>query len=430
MKLDLYAPLKLVIVYIYLCIIVSIFGPIKYFNYDYESVFIYIFMVTAFFAFGYILAINNLSKSLRDIIFSESFKDFDLSLKITNRLMLLSSMYILFQVVELSSSNHFSISGGAARYVDFYRNYNRGSGSYSLKFIIESIFVIINFSAIVLGYFYKENLDNWQKKLLYLLLFFTIVVYLIGYGKQKQIADILIILVAVKFLKKFNVHKKSDKLKALLTITMVAFFIFVIGTSLVSRYGEIGIDISNYNAKVSTLYSLSSDGFPYKYLPESLVFALGILSFYFGAGFYGLSLSINAPFTWSHFLGSSYSVSVITKLLGIQFPYNLTYPKLVGDSTGWDESKWHTVFAWIASDLTFTGALLFYALIGYLFARSYIFSRVYKKPVPVLLFTWIMLAIFYAPANNQVVHSPGGLLATVVISLLWTSKYGFISRLK
>jgi hypothetical protein len=84
----------------------------------------------------------------------------------------------------------------------------------------------------------------------------------------------------------------------------------------------------------------------------------------------------------------------------------------VGEVFDWDLSKWHSAFAWLASDFTFPGTLVLFSLIGYLWAKLWVEAVVLRRRSSIILFSFLFLGLVFVPANNQLVHSPGSLLAT------------------
>ena len=149
---------------------------------------------------------------------------------------------------------------------------------------------------------------------------------------------------------------------------------------------------------------------------QKLGFSLAMLSQYLSAGYYGLSLALQQDFTWTWFLGQSYSLAVIfNRWFGFPFMYDLTYPVQVGLATGWGASKWVSIFPWLASDWTYPGALVVLAFFAALYARVWRESIEYRNPFAILVFCLLNIGILYIPANNQLVHTPGGIMTGIVV---------------
>jgi hypothetical protein len=246
-----------------------------------------------------------------------------------------------------------------------------------------------------------------------------LVVYTLGGGKQKQLGDIVIIFASAFFIRK--AYEKKVNFSAIFKILgFIALGIYAMLFILTQRYQNIGIDLSVLNNNLHPLIYLNEAHPIITLLGEVGAFPIIMLSGYLGQGYYGLSLAFEQQFTWTYFGGSSYAFSVIlNKVFGTEFLVEKSYPYLVGESTGWSESKWHTVFAWLASDLTFPGTILFLGVVGFFFAKTWKEALYYKNPFSALLFALLAVGAFYIPANNQLMHSPGGLWTLVAVVFLY-----------
>ena len=83
-----------------------------------------------------------------------------------------------------------------------------------------------------------------------------------------------------------------------------------------------------------------------------------------------------------------------------------TYPYRVGNVTGWDQSKWHSVFSWFASDLTFTGTLVLFSFIGFIYARAWKSVYQFYNPISMLLFSTLTLGLIFVPAKQSIITHP------------------------
>ena len=97
----------------------------------------------------------------------------------------------------------------------------------------------------------------------------------------------------------------------------------------------------------------------------------------------------------------------------------LSYPSRTEAVTGWPAGKlWATVYPWLASDLTFPGAAVFMALVGWFMARMWIGARVERDPLSLVLFCQAAIFIAYVPANNQLMtarYTAVGLITLLII---------------
>jgi hypothetical protein len=89
------------------------------------------------------------------------------------------------------------------------------------------------------------------------------------------------------------------------------------------------------------------------------------------------------------------------------------------DSYGWDaEASWSSIFPWIASDVSFPGALVIVFLIGRGFALCSLDTLRGENPFGVVLFSQFLIMLFHFPANNQLLQSGEGCVAFWVTLLL------------
>lgn len=423
-----YFPLFAFILYILFSFSLSVFGPINFDNYDYTSITIYLFNFLMIFCIGYISGVKTYKKKEVKVNNDKSlvFKLLKFFILIT----IFVKCIELFSML-LSGGSNFSISGLGEAYVNTYSDYERGSGNYSIMFILKIFTYLPYLVSIILGFFYFDKLNNYYKFMLLFILFALFLVETIGHGKQKQLGDIIIFSLTI-FLLKSNLLFKKIKVKKIFYFT----FIFILGLLflifvLKMRYDALGIDASNINEKVHPLMNYNLDHIIFDLFGMEWGFPIAVFTGYFTGGYYGLSLCLNIPFVWTYFVGNSYSMTlVLNKFLGMPLNIEDTYPYRVGELTGWDQTKWHSVFPWFASDLTFFGTLIMFLFISYVYAKVWIESIYYNNPLAVLFFAVLNLGLIYVPANNQLFHSPESYLSTILIFLLWIlfhKRFNFIS---
>lgn len=316
-------------------------------------------------------------------------------------------------VTALSGGLSVSLAEAANSYVGAYTDYVRNGGSYEIRFIITSIGAFPLFVAQVLGLYYFKELGGTTRLVVTYIFFVSILVYTLDGGKQKQFADMMIYVVSTLLAKQAATGRL--KLKTLAIVAGVFLGGACVLLSVLSfRYQAIGISLTSLNAQLHPLIDYREGYWLEDFLGEALAFPLVMLSGYIGQGYYGLSLALEQPFTWTSFAGSSYSIAVIiNQFFGADFWVEKSYPYLVGYTTGWGSTKWHTVFAWLASDLTFTGTALFFGLLGFIYGQVWREILIHSNPFSILVFTLMNIGFTYAPANNQLMHSPGALSTTL-----------------
>lgn len=148
---------------------------------------------------------------------------------------------------------------------------------------------------------------------------------------------------------------------------------------------------------------------------------VGHLYNYLTQGYYGLALSMELDFVWTRGLGNSYFLHMFEdRVLGTTFARSHCYPARVERASEYSMyASWHTIYPWLASDLTFPGTVVFVFLIGYALAVSWQETLIGRNPLSVAMFATLCLMIFYFPANNQALGFPVQFSATMGITLLW-----------
>ena len=65
--------------------------------------------------------------------------------------------------------------------------------------------------------------------------------------------------------------------------------------------------------------------------------------------------------------------------------------------------NWHTIYVWLANDVTFIGVPLIIFLIGYFFSKTWADCVYGNNDAAVSLFALFLIMTFYFYANNQVI---------------------------
>ena len=246
----------------------------------------------------------------------------------------------------------------------------------------------------------------------------------IGHGKQKQLGDIFIFLMIVFFVKTdlTNPYTRKKLFKKIFIFGTLGVSLLV--TVLYFRYSALNINASNINEKVHELMEYDTHNIIFSIFGDQIGFPLSVFTGYLSQGYYGLSLSMQEPFVWTYFMGNSYSLTVfMQRFLGVPVDFHDTYPYRASLHTGWDDSKWSTVFSWFAGDFTFVGTLFLFTLIAFLYAKVWKETYLYQNPISIVLFAMLTIALLYIPANNQLLHTPGSIIAVFFFFILWIFKH-------
>jgi hypothetical protein len=155
-------------------------------------------------------------------------------------------------------------------------------------------------------------------------------------------------------------------------------------------------------------------------LDDRAKFALSMSALYFGQGYYGLSLALAKDFQTTWGLGHSLALmSYYSAFKGNEDLYERSYTFRLRDD-GWsDLGQWSTMFPWIANDVGFPGVPFVVGLLGWIWGKSWKDAVFGKNEPAAIVFVFMMLMVFYMPANNQLTQTIDVYFAVVVWMLVW-----------
>jgi hypothetical protein len=144
------------------------------------------------------------------------------------------------------------------------------------------------------------------------------------------------------------------------------------------------------------------------------------LSIYLASGYYALSLSLGEPFIPTFGVGNSvFLVRQAARILEDPSIESRPYPMRI-EKYGWLVGRyWHTIYPWLASDVTFPGVILVVFLIGRYFAQSWVDVITIGEPFAVCMLAQFLIMLFYFAANNQCLQSGEGAVSFVATIVAW-----------
>ena len=157
-------------------------------------------------------------------------------------------------------------------------------------------------------------------------------------------------------------------------------------------------------------------------LPAGVELDLYYLARYASVGYYGLAGCLDLPFEWTGGFGHSLFLTRYAELLTPRLAWvrNATYPVRLEAATGTSSfAAWHTAYAWLASDLTFPGALLFVGLVAFLTALAWSDALAGRGPFAIGFAAQGMLFLYYLPANNLRMGNPEAAFALYGLLAFW-----------
>jgi hypothetical protein len=246
---------------------------------------------------------------------------------------------------------------------------------------------------------------NWAWRIGFLVVLLLDAAKWVMIGTTKGIADIslslpwLLLVAKPSLLSRLNL-KKAPIYGAVAMACFSVFFVFFTRAKLgndVERLSNISYDPDSpiYSRPgfllMSPLTSWQQHGVAY-------------LSSYLTQGYYALGMCLDEPFVWCYGLGHGYfTAEASRRFFPPDYILNRTYPARIEESQGYAMwVHWHSIYPWIASDVTFPGTLVVVFLIGRVFALLWLDGIRGENPVAIGLFYLFILLLYYFPANSQV----------------------------
>jgi len=417
----LYAPLWFFVAYVIFTVCLALFGPLDFIDFPKLKVAAYIAFVLVCCLIGYYFGVDS-SKRLT-LPPPRAFLPVQGRIPKAFDFILAAGILGLIGYLVTSAGNgslNTDLTALGETYNTTYEGYQRNTGSYSLAFISYSVFSAPMFIASVWGMFYVRRI-NWPRRLIVITIILgTLLIFTLGSGKMKQLGDFVIYVIAIAAVARAASGKGFSPrfigILAGVAVIGLALFAFIVS----QRYTSVGVDALNINQKTSWHVKYDTTHPVFEVFGTGIGFAVSVVCNYLSGGYYGLGLTLDSAPTWSHFLGSSYSISVIgERVFGLPSGYDVSYPYLVGNETGWGEAHWYTAFPWFASDFTFVGTGVLFGVFAFWYARAWLESIILSDPFSVLLFTLMTVGVFYVPANNQLMHSPGPVATLLLVFVLY-----------
>jgi len=257
----------------------------------------------------------------------------------------------------------------------------------------------ITWAVIPMGIYFWKNLSHAYKSVYVL----TIIVYILtwlGIGTRKGLMDIIIVfyfcVIAVYSFILYNPSSRK-KLKIIALSILGLFLVFFIYSN-ASRAG------------ISSLYDIGQmldhdyKSFYLKHCSQNTLSALSEISNYLCQGYNALNISMFDIGIIPPTFGGS---SMLTWLyLNRFFGYNPmlnTYMAILESNYGIDTyENWHSIYLWIANDVTFIFVPLVIFLIGFYFGKVWKDAVNGTNPWAYPVLGYMLIMVFYFFANNQV----------------------------
>ncbi|XCP85320.1 hypothetical protein ABXS75_00470 [Roseburia hominis] len=409
-------PLKVAVVYYIATVMLSIIGPIKYFNGEYKYWLVLPFMagVCICLYFGYYVGKHTKPKT--NTFNSNTYINYKEAI-LLRRALTVSIVSLVIEFGYVLAMGHFSFSLTSLGNLYNTRIEDNANIVILIRFLCAAFRMIANALGI---YKFRESSPN-IKKLIVLNVVLYILVFLFGYGNQKGVSDIVIYFAVAIYVTRMHAGKKNSKksIRIIAVILIGALFLFSYMQYL--RYKPMGINASNFHLHSSGEYYFDTNHIIFKVFGEKLGFGMAsIMSGYLSQGYYGLSLCMQLPFEWSFGIGSSYALTRLLSKFGISGIYERTYLSRMTENFRRNGLRsWNTIFPWLASDYTWIGAMIFFVFVGYFLSKAWKEVIENDNIISYLVVVNVFVLILFTPANNQLFHGYDSFISTWFLIVFW-----------
>lgn len=416
---------KIICIYILATFILSIVGPVTFFEYEYWKVFLFILSVV----FG-IMVGTFFSKATFDIHKYDDFQyeesDYGLEIRIVNFTVIIALIIYVLLLIELIISrgvNFTNLMLSLSSVGDIYKNYLHLELTETNKLVqITTLLSVIPFIALAGGvYFFSDRRLNRKLFLSYAIV--SIVEEVLRNGQLSFVVSwflVIVVIISVQMIVN-KIEKKHIKKKNKAKRNMVIFalvFIVIFGWFQNSR-----AETYNYSAsKLSNNYFRYNDKhLIYSIFPEGVGDVVSYFCFYLSGGYYGLGKNLDTDFEWTYGYGNSKGLSsYLNQYLGLEDRYNNSYPVRTEQRTGYPSGQyWSTVFSWFAGDISFAGIPFFMAFLMIIYLRLYEDYRMKNNFFSLLWFIRLSEFFLFIPANNYIMQTRSNVIITLSLMVIW-----------
>lgn len=416
-----YLPLNVYMGYSFLVVMSLLLGPIEYIGMEITTLLSFITVQLFLFFMGFLLGargeFRNAWRQVVERTISRHGSKWTLNILLSLGVVASLGQCVLF----IYSGNDLSVGNIGQSYVESYDGYERGEAPINALYIVKILEQALVTLALLFGFYYFRFLGvpgRWA-------LIFVVVTYLlvnvVGTGKQKYLGDVVLYAFFCVLIS-FAAKGKRFTIKQILVAGALSSGVFLLFVEILrQRYSAAGITLENIVEKAHPLISWDIGSPIFDLVGPEYGLAVGVFLGYFTNGLYGLYLSLTLPFEWTYLIGNSYSIGRVFEIFFSSDGYILekTYPFRVGVTYGWGFDKWHSLFAWLASDVTFPGVLALSSLFGFVYARLWIQALRGSNPFSGPLFLYLSLGLVFGYSNNQLMHSLAGVIVLVILFAGW-----------
>lgn len=281
-------------------------------------------------------------------------------------------------------------------------------------------------------YFKKMHIVGKVTMILYLI---TMVLYYLSIGTTIDILTVFLWIELPVILRAFTMahEKKLDKKQVIrLMAGLLAGVVFIacyFGWMMLSRGGINNYDQPEYNVggvhlSEGTVSTPSegedgdSSGSISDLVPPIVMKIWISATSYLTQGYYGMSQALTLP--WVPMYGVGNSMFLVDFISGNFYDIDQYTYQVRMEPMGWDSDiQWHSMYTWLANDVSFFGVILVMLLIGLLFGAMFRDAITTENPFAKISVFYFILMMLFIPCNNQIAQKADTLFSFVLVVVCW-----------
>lgn len=281
----------------------------------------------------------------------------------------------------------------------------------------------------ILSMLYFKQMKLWGKifSVFYLLL---VASYQLSIGNNLQILHVFLLLELPGIMEFFVDYyyriiniRKIVRFVLRLVIGLILFAMYF-GWMQESRSIAYGYEVSEY--KIANLLPEIAQTTPetqtpaeYSLLQKKMYNFWISFSSYLSQGYYGMSQALTLD--WTPMFGIGNSMFIVDMISGNWIDINQYTFQGKLEKFGWDSRvQWHSMYTWIANDVSFYGVVIIMFLFGLIFGEMFRDAVVIQNPFAQASMFFFILALLFAPCNNQIGQSNENLCAFFLLVGIWS----------
>ena len=386
-----YHPIKILLLFLVITEVLFFIGPIKYDIRNPLMMGVYFLVLNVSLYWGFKYGINNASCS-RYLLTGNTIK-----------ILLLLGLFLNIEYMYRKWATHgmsFSISNLVFALLNPGDAYSaEATVSINTNIITGILLTPFRWAVIPMGIYYWKKLSRFYKSVVSV----TVIVYIftwLGIGTRKGLMDLIIIsyFSIIAAYTSILYDPSSRKKLKIIAGSALGLFLFFFIYSNASRAGLSSL------TELDQMLDREYREFYLEHFSSNSLSAMSEITSYLCQGYNALNISMSdigiIPPTFG---GSSMSTWLyLDRFFGYN-PMPDTYMALLESNYGIDKYQyWHSIYLWLANDVTFIFVPFVIFLIGYYFARVWKDALHASNPWAYPILGYMVIMVFYFFANNQV----------------------------